>query len=112
MGRGVEIAVGEGGGGLGHAVGVTHRRPAPQAHDPDEHPQRGEVHDDHGRRGDARRRDDRRVAPALAPGGVVTEPRVLVITRRRRGRGATAMAALRPLMAMTLPPGWVDAPHR
>jgi len=24
----------------------------------------------------------------------------------------TAMAALRPLIAMTLPPGWVQAPHR
>jgi len=24
----------------------------------------------------------------------------------------TAMAALRPLAAMTLPPGWVAAPHR
>ncbi|HYP09717.1 MAG TPA: hypothetical protein VER03_26065, partial [Bryobacteraceae bacterium] len=40
-----------------------------------------------------------------------TPPR-LICYDLRASSAKTAMAALRPLMAMTLPPGWVQAPQR
>ena len=76
-GGGAEVTVGEGGGRLGHPVGVSHRGPAPHRHDPHEGAQRGEVHHHHGRRRNATR-SEARARSGRADGRAVP----LVSTRR------------------------------
>ena len=118
LGRGAEVAVGESGGGLGHAVGVAHRRARPaRPRSRRMPPARRGTPPPWPRAGDAA--DPRRRRPS------VRRPGATSVSRPRTSRGdrprvpcagsrswSTAIAALRPLMAITLPPGWVDAPHR